>query len=121
MEKAKIIILEDDIDNLDLLCCELFDTYDLHPVSDEQFTLRDFERLRPDLIILDTEMQNVDIFSIYRQIKGNACLKKTPVLFATSASNTAHINALINLQIESYLQKPFHSLKLKTTIARLLP
>lgn len=121
MAKAKIIIIEDDIDNLDFLCCELFDFYELHPISDEQFTIGDFEKIRPNLIILDTDMQNIDIFSLYRLLKENPTLAKVPVLFAINKDNIAHKKNLADLKIESYVHKPFNALKLKAAINKLLP
>lgn len=121
MAQAKIVVIEDDIDNLDILCCELFDTYELHPISDEQFTIANFEKIQPDLIILDTEMQNVDIFAVYRLLKNHPRLKAIPILFVTGADNIAHKDKLASLNTEKYIYKPFNTLKLKTTIRRLLP
>ena len=120
MEKAKIIIVEDDIMNLDIICCELFDFYELHPISDDQFSLSDFEQIMPNLIIFDTEMNNVDIFSLYNQQQMHPLLKTIPIMFSISTDNLIDQEKLSILGIENYITKPYNMQNVQNKIDKIL-
>jgi len=70
-------------------------------------TLRDLEQSRPDLILLDVMLPEVDGFELCRQIRQSAVLGRTPVLFLTARSD--EVDRVLGLEIggDDYMTKPF--------------
>src|SRR3954447_9716830 len=70
-------------------------------------TLRALEQARPDLILLDVMLPEVDGFELCRQIRRSATIGRTPVLFLTARS--AEVDRVLGLEIggDDYMTKPF--------------
>jgi two-component system phosphate regulon response regulator PhoB len=70
-------------------------------------TLKSLEQYRPDLILLDVMLPEVDGFEICRQIRQSAVLARTPVLFLTARSD--EVDRVLGLEIggDDYMTKPF--------------
>jgi DNA-binding response OmpR family regulator len=70
-------------------------------------TLKDLEQLKPDLIILDIMLPDVDGFELCRQIRASDPLNRTPVLFLTARSD--EVDRVLGLEIggDDYMTKPF--------------
>src|SRR5207302_8616291 len=70
-------------------------------------TLKSLEQSRPDLILLDVMLPDVDGFELCRQIRQSALLGRTPVLFLTARSD--EVDRVLGLEIggDDYMTKPF--------------
>ena len=70
-------------------------------------TLRDLETWKPDLIILDVMLPDVDGFELCRQIRKTPSLARTPVLFLTARSD--EVDRVLGLELggDDYITKPF--------------
>jgi DNA-binding response OmpR family regulator len=70
-------------------------------------TLKALEQSRPDLILLDVMLPEVDGFELCRQIRRSAVLGRTPVLFLTARSD--EVDRVLGLEIggDDYMTKPF--------------
>ena len=70
-------------------------------------TLKTLEQSRPDLILLDVMLPDVDGFELCRQIRQSPALGKTPVLFLTARSD--EVDRVLGLEIggDDYMTKPF--------------
>ncbi len=70
-------------------------------------TLKSLEQLRPDLILLDVMLPDVDGFELCRQIRRSSALARTPVLFLTARSD--EVDRVLGLEIggDDYMTKPF--------------
>ena len=70
-------------------------------------TLRDLEAWRPDLIVLDVMLPDIDGFELCRQIRKTASLARTPVLFLTARSD--EVDRVLGLELggDDYITKPF--------------
>ncbi len=75
---------------------------------------------RPDLILLDVQLPDVDGFEICRQLKNDPELASIPVIFLTSQSNTeAKVKAFI-MGACDYVTKPFNSAELNARVTAAL-
>lgn len=70
-------------------------------------TLESLEQSRPDLILLDVMLPEVDGFELCRQIRRSAVIGRTPVLFLTARSD--EVDRVLGLEIggDDYMTKPF--------------
>jgi phosphate regulon transcriptional regulator PhoB len=70
-------------------------------------TLRTLEQARPDLILLDVMLPEIDGFELCRQIRQSEALGRTPVLFLTARAD--EVDRVLGLEIggDDYMTKPF--------------
>src|SRR4051794_12793434 len=70
-------------------------------------TLKSLEQSRPDLILLDVMLPEVDGFELCRQIRRSTTIGRTPVLFLTARSD--EVDRVLGLEIggDDYMTKPF--------------
>jgi PleD family two-component response regulator len=80
--RGKIVIIDNDFDNLDMVCCALFDVYDLYPISDDFTSMTYLEVFLPDLIILNTDLIYAENFS-FTKFRNHPLIKNIPFLLIT--------------------------------------
>jgi two-component system phosphate regulon response regulator PhoB len=70
-------------------------------------TLKALEQWKPDLLLLDVMLPDVDGFELCRQVRHSALLGRTPVLFLTARSD--EVDRVLGLEIggDDYMTKPF--------------
>ena len=70
-------------------------------------TLQALEQSRPDLILLDVMLPEIDGFELCRRIRQSPVLARTPVLFLTARSD--EVDRVLGLEIggDDYMTKPF--------------
>src|SRR5215469_16570531 len=70
-------------------------------------TLKSLEHTRPDLIVLDVMLPEMDGFDLCRLIRQSPVLARTPVLFLTARSD--EVDRVLGLEIggDDYMTKPF--------------
>ena len=67
------------------------------------------ERIRPDLILLDIMMPEMDGFETCRRIKASDAWREIPVIFLTAKTDTADIVRGFELGAVDYVAKPFNA------------
>ena len=105
---ARILVVDDNPNNLDVLA-ELFDQHDFVVLFalDGRTGLQRAESGRPDLILLDVMMANMDGFETCRKLKANSATKDIPVIFMTALTDTTHkVKAFASGAVD-YITKPF--------------
>lgn len=60
----------------------------------------------PAVVLLDLKMPRVDGLEVLRQLKGDAILRKVPVVVMTSSREDRDLNACYDLNINAYVVKP---------------
>src|SRR5438270_11099566 len=84
----RIAIVEDEAELAALIEYNLTrNGFEAHVLGGSAGTLRALEAARPDLILLDVMLPDVDGFELCRQIRGSGQLSRTPVLFLTARSD----------------------------------
>ncbi|MDB9514961.1 response regulator [Kamptonema animale CS-326] len=107
-KKNIILIVDDNQNNLDVL-------FDLLKKSDfkvlvalnGESAIKQIERIRPTLILLDVMMPGIDGFETCRRLKTNPTTQDIPVIFMTALSET--VNKVQGFQVGAvdYITKPF--------------
>ena len=81
--------------------------YQVQVLGGAMGTLKSLEQYRPDLIVLDVMLPEMDGFDICRQIRRSSTLGRVPVLFLTARSE--EVDRVLGLEIggDDYMTKPF--------------
>ena len=82
--------------------------------------LQILENNSPDVVLLDIMMPNVDGYQTLKQIRNNASLKNTKVVFLTAKNKVSDIEKGLKLGADKYLIKPFSIKKIVSEINELL-
>jgi len=104
----QIAIVEDEAELASLIDYNLKrHGYETHVLTGGKGTLKMLEQHRPDLVVLDVMLPDVDGFELCRQIRQSPVLARTPVLFLTARSD--EVDRVLGLEIggDDYMTKPF--------------
>ena len=89
---ANILIVDDVPSNLRILDAILKeDGYKVRPVLSGAMALQVAEKEKPDLIILDIKMPEIDGYEVCRRLKEQSATQDIPVIFISALSDTKNI------------------------------
>jgi diguanylate cyclase (GGDEF)-like protein len=71
---------------------------------------------RPDLIILDIMMPDMDGYEVCRQLRGNFRTSNTPIIMLTALDQTPDIVKGMDEGADDYITKPFHPSELRSRV-----
>ncbi len=107
-ERAKILIVDDVADNIEVLFHTLQEHYAVVAAKDGVKALRmAAKRPHPDLILLDIMMPNLDGYETCRRLKADPELRHIPVIFLTAMDDLEDERKGLALGAVDYLTKPF--------------
>ena len=117
----KILIVEDDPKNLklirDLLQASGYDTIE---ATDGKKGIKMAKTKKPDLILMDILMPEMDGYSALGAIKADETTKAIPVLMLTALAYELNRQLGDRLGAAGYITKPFDRKELLKTISQLL-
>ena len=121
MAKQKILIVEDEESLLKLESILLTSKgYDVRGVSNGQLALDAIEEERPDLVLLDIMLPEIDGFEVCQRIKDNPETKDIPVIMLTAKKSREDMARGEKVGADWYITKPFKSAMVIETIQRFL-
>lgn len=103
---AKILIIDDEPANLNLLNELLKDKYRVYLASSGKHALSFLERNMPDAILLDVLMPDMDGYAVIKEIKKRETLQHIPVIFLTGLDDPNSESIAFKLGAVDYLTKP---------------
>jgi two-component system OmpR family response regulator len=114
------LLLVDDEDNLrSMLDAALRHSgFDVHPVANGRDALAAVPEVRPDLIVLDVMLPDLDGFDVCKRLRSSG--DRTPVLFLTARDATEDKVRGLTLGGDDYLVKPFSLEELVARITAIL-
>ncbi|MFA6218773.1 MAG: LytTR family DNA-binding domain-containing protein [Erythrobacter sp.] len=117
--KLRTLIVDDEplaVERMQVICARIDDLTVIGTASDGAQALRLIEALRPDLVLLDMTMPEVDGLSVARQLAKSA--SRPAVVFVTAHDNYA-VEAF-DLDAVDYVLKPVKPERLERAIKRAL-
>lgn len=121
MNKKKILIVEDEESLLKLESILLTSKgYEVKGVADGQAALDAVETMRPDLILLDVMLPEIDGFEVCRRVKANDTTKHIPVIMLTAKKSREDMARGEQVGADWYITKPFKSAMVIETIQRFI-
>lgn len=115
-----ILVVDDDRTNLVMAERLLADEYNIVSVASGEQALKFLSKRRPDLILLDINMPEMDGFEVMRNIKGNEKWEKIPVIFLTADRDAATEAECLGMGAVDFVGKPFEPEILRNRIRRTL-
>ena len=122
-EKRRILIVDDDRDSTHLIkiLLEKISHYLVLEENDAAKAHESTRDFRPDLILLDIMMPQIDGGDIAAQIDADPGLQRTPIIFLTALVTKAEAKAGLHIQGHPVLAKPIDIPELITRIEENLP
>jgi len=119
MGEAEILVVEDEADTLNLAKIILeTEGYKIQTASDGQETFKKIDQRKPDLILLDLRLPDIDGYEICRKLKGRSETETIPiVMFSASGSESAKKRAF-EAGADDFLGKPFAMAQLLGVVKR---
>ena len=102
----KILIVEDVEMNRDLLVQLLEDDYQLFEAVDGQQGLEMALREKPDLILMDVGLPEMDDWEVTQKIRADADLKQTPIIAVTAHAMSGDEDKALQVGCNDYIAKP---------------
>jgi pilus assembly protein CpaE len=117
----KILIIDDDVDTLRLVGLMLQrQGYNIVAASNgEQGLMKAFEE-KPDLILLDVMMPDMDGYEVTRRLRKNPTTVTTPILMFTAKTQIDDKVVGFEVGADDYLTKPTHPSELQAHVRALL-
>src|SRR6478736_2449816 len=107
---SRILVIEDEPANIQALSTILKERgYNISIATNGRQALEVLERIRPDLILLDIMMPEMDGFETCRRIKASTAWREIPIIFLTAKTDTADIVRGFELGALDYVAKPFNA------------
>ena len=107
--KMSILVVDDSIINLSAVEQKLKDRYDVATANSGDKALRYLKNEKPDLILLDIKMDNMDGIETLKQIREMENGTDIPVIMLTGMEDKDFVLASAKLGIRDYILKPFCS------------
>lgn len=119
--KKTILVVDDERDLLDLIEYNLKkEGYDVLKAEDGLDGIRMAKKYKPDLVLLDIMMPQMDGLEACEQIRADEEIKHTPIIFLTAKSDEKTEVQGLNLGADDYLTKPISTAKLVSRISAVL-
>jgi len=116
-EKSRILIVDDERLNIDVLNGLLRDQYTIMVAMNGEQALKAVRsKYRPDLILLDIMMPEMDGYEVCRQLKADKMTSDIPVLFVTAMDSVDDETKGFDVGAVDYITKPIKS---TVTLARI--
>ncbi len=106
--RSRILVVDDERPNIQVLNSILHDDYDISvALNGEQALKRAFGDKKPDLILLDVQMPDMDGFEVCRRLQADPETQDIPVIFITAMSDQKDEEQGFAFGAVDYIAKPF--------------
>lgn len=115
--KFKVLVVDDEVYIVELLKANLEKAgYEVFTAHDGEEGMAQVLKEKPDLIVSDVNMPNVDGFEFLKRLKANMSTRYTPVVMLTARSSDEDVFKGWNLKADQYLTKPFQPTQVVTVV-----
>jgi PAS domain S-box-containing protein len=118
--KCKILIVDDEPLNVELLSVYLGDDYDIVTSYNGKDALEKVKKECPDLILLDVMMPEMDGYAVCRVIREEFGMDFIPIIMVTALTDKADHQRGIDAGADEFLKKPIGKFELEKKITSLL-
>jgi DNA-binding response OmpR family regulator len=119
---TRVVCIEDEPEMIDLVKLILSRKgFDVMGARGGQEGLQLIERVRPELVLLDLMMPDIDGWEVYQRMKANPAMNQIPVIVVTAKAQS--IDKMLGLHIakvDDYLTKPFGPAELLSSVEKVL-
>jgi len=117
----EILVVEDDEAIRNLIVSQLQDAgFDVSTACDGVEGLASIRNRRPDAVLLDINMPNMDGFAVLEKLKSDPATSELPVLMLSAQSSPEDIHRAVHMGADDYIGKPFETRQLLRRVNRIL-
>jgi DNA-binding response OmpR family regulator len=122
MASVRLVCIEDEPEMIDLVRLILSrEGYEVIGAPGGVKGLQTVEDLKPDLVLLDLMMPDMDGWEVYQRMKANPNTRHIPVIVVTArAQSIDRVLGLHIAKVDDYITKPFGPAELLKSIERVL-
>lgn len=113
-----ILVVDDTKTNINIVMELLDNSYDMIACRDGKTAIDMIYEDKPDLILLDIVMPDMDGFEVCRRLKLNKDTKDIPIIFITAKTDERSIEIAYDLGGSDYVTKPFRPKELQARVKR---
>jgi signal transduction histidine kinase/DNA-binding response OmpR family regulator len=119
--QVKVLVVDDDA-AIRMIAREVLETagYVVREAADGKAALTEAQRFRPDLMLLDVMMPELDGYQTAKRFRADPSGALTPVIFVSARGRTEDKVRAFKLGAEDYLVKPFDALELLARVEKAL-
>ena len=120
--KKTVVCIEDEPEMIDLVRLILGRKgFELIGAMGGREGLETVRRVKPDLVLLDLMMPDIDGWEVYQQMKADPALKDIPVIVVTAkAQSIDKVLGLHIAKVDDYVTKPFGPQELLQSVEKVL-
>jgi two-component system, OmpR family, response regulator len=105
-DQGRVLVVDDEASIVDALATALrYEGFDVHEAATGRAALKAAESLRPDLIVLDVMLPDLDGIEVTRRLRRDGL--RVPVLFLTARDATEDKVTGLTVGGDDYVTKPF--------------
>jgi signal transduction histidine kinase/HPt (histidine-containing phosphotransfer) domain-containing protein len=121
MNRPSVLVVDDEPDNYDVIEALLIDCpYDLHYSPSGVNAIERLNIFKPDTILLDVMMPELDGIETCRIIKQHPVWKFTPIIIITALNSKEDLARCLAAGADDFVSKPVHRLELKARVNSML-
>ena len=116
----RILCIEDEPEMIDLIRLILGRKgFDVHGAPGGVEGIKMVREMKPDLVLLDLMMPDMDGWEVYQQMKAEPTTREIPVIVVTAkAQNIDKVLGLHIAKVDDYIAKPFSPQELMESVER---
>lgn len=118
--RYRILIVEDDEEIRRYIRSELDSDFRIYECTNGREGLETILKEKPDLVISDVMMPEMDGITLCRKIKQNININHIPIILLTAKSKAEDQIEGLEIGADAYIVKPFNTELLRTTISNLI-
>lgn len=119
---TNILYIEDNPDNMRLVQRALTNKgYVVHGAVDGLSGLSTAEEIKPDVILLDINLPDIDGYEVARRLRAHSQLRYTPIIAITANALQGDATKALDAGCDVYMSKPINIRELWARIEAFLP
>jgi two-component system, sensor histidine kinase and response regulator len=120
-DRPSILVIDDEPNNFDVIQTLLGnEDYTFHYASSGQRALDRLDRIRPDTILLDVMMPDLDGIEVCRRIRASIEWRSIPIILVTALTDKAELQRCLSTGADGFITKPVNRLELQSRVASIV-
>jgi len=121
LKAEKIVVIEDETDILEVIAYNLKrEGYDVITSTSGEDGLEKIERTKPNLVVLDLMLPEVDGIELCRKLKADPLTQSIPVIMVTAKGEESDVVLGLGVGADDYVTKPFSPRELTARVKAVL-